>query len=630
MTSHLSRRRLALAMVSAALLAGCQDVPSAITLPPDRAPSFDLSDGANRGNPHFFFLPPMVPAPRYTGTFDASPSPIVEICRGTASTCAASDVVARFTKTTGPGSETIRADAAGQQYIVNWNTDQFALSYSVTYRVRVLVEKTVLGYADVRLYSTGSAAKNTTTGTDIALVNGRTLPIKFRIETGAVYVVQPPAPGQTATIATIDGAVKISVPSGSISEPVAITADQVTLPVTVPTNEVIAETTYDFGPTGTQFVAPVEVSVRYDPAKLPANRKEESLRLATLVNGRWEWVKGSHVDPATNTVSGELQHFSTYAVMPARRIAFTVNLNLPPAEYPPYDRINEIHMIYETGEYIGRLVTGATDPAWSHDGSRIAFIDDSYWERGDHHLRLIGPDGTGTIVLPGVTGGTGDQSERLVWTSDDKRIFYSSAWNATGTGYLCSTSTNPIGTVSCNTVPWQGFHSLSPDGSTIAFLQSGPEPEPFSGGVFLMSVTGSGAHEIMHVSGGYDWWGTAWSSDGKGIFFTTNTSLADGPQDIRRLEIATGAVTTVASGIYASYDTGFWPLTSWASRWLTPGTIPGRAQLTFLAYVSGSWGYWTINEDGSGLRLVYSEDQLRAAIGSTTAPRLVNHESWEP
>jgi hypothetical protein len=42
-----------------------------------------------------------------------------------------------------------------------------------------------LGYADVNVYASAKAAKNANTGEEITLKDGRTLPIKFRIEHGA-------------------------------------------------------------------------------------------------------------------------------------------------------------------------------------------------------------------------------------------------------------------------------------------------------------------------------------------------------------------------------------------------------------------------------------------------------------
>src|SRR5204863_6068641 len=75
-------------------------------------------------------------------------------------------------------------------YTLKWRTDQFTLDASKTYRIRVLVFGNYeLGHADVDVVNSGSQLKNVQTGQFIPLLDGRTLPIKFRIETGAV----PPA-----------------------------------------------------------------------------------------------------------------------------------------------------------------------------------------------------------------------------------------------------------------------------------------------------------------------------------------------------------------------------------------------------------------------------------------------------
>jgi hypothetical protein len=122
----------------------------------------------------------------FNGPFDGTLSPVVHICDLT--DCAAMPV-AEFTTTTGSGSEIVRVVPEDEQYIVNWHTDEFDLSSAATYRITVLVSGTELGFGDVRLGSSGSEAKNLTTNETIGLKDGRTLPIKFRIEEGAVFVV---------------------------------------------------------------------------------------------------------------------------------------------------------------------------------------------------------------------------------------------------------------------------------------------------------------------------------------------------------------------------------------------------------------------------------------------------------
>lgn len=142
-----------------------------------------ISDGAHGGNPHFFFLSPLVPAPSPTGVFDAMASPTVRVCPLDESGCGPD--VAVFTMDMGPGSETVRVDAGAEQFIVNWNADNL-LSTSDQYRIRVLVDGRELGYADVQVIGSAREAKNLTTEETIALVDGRMLPIKFRIEEGAL------------------------------------------------------------------------------------------------------------------------------------------------------------------------------------------------------------------------------------------------------------------------------------------------------------------------------------------------------------------------------------------------------------------------------------------------------------
>src|SRR3954463_6240940 len=114
---RMHRQIRAIAVVlSIIAVASCGESPTGPGLP--YVPSWQISDGAHmHGNPHFYFLPPMVPQPAYRGTPDASLAPTVLVCEFT-SGC--DKVIARFTTTSGTGSELVRYDAASQQYIVNW------------------------------------------------------------------------------------------------------------------------------------------------------------------------------------------------------------------------------------------------------------------------------------------------------------------------------------------------------------------------------------------------------------------------------------------------------------------------------------------------------------------------------
>jgi hypothetical protein len=171
-------------LLIALLVAGCDSIPGP-ELGPDLGGSFDtyaLSDGSNGGTEGFFFLPPIARTSTYTGTFDASLSPVVEICE--MPSCA--ELHASFSMIAGSGSEVVRLNADDGHYIVNWHTHRTGAVSGATYRIRVVSESTVLGFADVRISSPGRGAQSGASDDALGLVNGRTLPITFRIEKGGI------------------------------------------------------------------------------------------------------------------------------------------------------------------------------------------------------------------------------------------------------------------------------------------------------------------------------------------------------------------------------------------------------------------------------------------------------------
>jgi len=179
------RLRLTLLTAAIALITACTEHPASSLVV--AGPRDAISDGATDGNAHFFFLPPMVANPGH-GTNDATLSPEVVICQWDGTACVAT--LATYTTdpgtttTTQPGnSETVRASAA--HYIVNWHTRDFGLDPALTYRICVKVGDVELGFADVDVAASGRELRDTGEGF-VAVLNGRTLPIKFRIEQGAL------------------------------------------------------------------------------------------------------------------------------------------------------------------------------------------------------------------------------------------------------------------------------------------------------------------------------------------------------------------------------------------------------------------------------------------------------------
>jgi hypothetical protein len=165
---------------------------------PRSGPEFAISDAVHEGGtPGFYFLPPMVAQPAFSGTFDADITtldPAIAICditNGPDSNCGGSGgtpAVIVFRTTSTPA---IIVDLTAPQYQVNWNTQAAGFVAGHTYRVHVTAmsacgARREFGFADVLLTTTPGQVKQLATGDIVVLQDGRTLPIHFRIETGAI------------------------------------------------------------------------------------------------------------------------------------------------------------------------------------------------------------------------------------------------------------------------------------------------------------------------------------------------------------------------------------------------------------------------------------------------------------
>jgi len=75
----------------------------------------------------------------------------------------------------------------GTQYQANWNTNDSNLNASCTYRISVIVGKQIEAFADVDVVASGSQLKRVDTQEYVPLLDGRTLPIKVRVEQGVQF-----------------------------------------------------------------------------------------------------------------------------------------------------------------------------------------------------------------------------------------------------------------------------------------------------------------------------------------------------------------------------------------------------------------------------------------------------------
>jgi len=235
---------------TALLAVACQD-HRPLTSPP----SFLIQDGAhNGGNPHVYWLPPMEAQPTFTGTFNGTLPLVIEIRElpsGATPTCGAQGIIATFTTSTGPGGEKVGVDVAGQKYMVNWHTNDFPLNPACNYRIRALISGLELAIADVDVVSNGAALKRVDTDQYVPLLDDRTLPIKLRIEEGAVFFAATGddacragrdcaeaivTGGQDATVLTDQKLAGVFIPANALfsSDQIAVTIEQRTTRPCIP------------------------------------------------------------------------------------------------------------------------------------------------------------------------------------------------------------------------------------------------------------------------------------------------------------------------------------------------------------------------------------------------------------
>jgi hypothetical protein len=228
------KRAVVVAGLIVGILAACRDQQSVTAVKPGL--SADFSDGRSTGgNRHFFFLPPLVSQPTFSGVFNPQIQPVVDICQLdlTLNPVDCAPGVPHIN----PG--TVMIDAP-QQYHVNWDTKQPAIDTSKFYRIGVFGSAggIRLGFADMDPVANGSGLKNVNTAQYIGLIDGRTLPIKFRIEQGAFLpdfnctdCVEASVTSAGATIVTNTGFAGAQFPAGWItsSTPVVVTIERQTV-----------------------------------------------------------------------------------------------------------------------------------------------------------------------------------------------------------------------------------------------------------------------------------------------------------------------------------------------------------------------------------------------------------------
>lgn len=220
--------RRALAVLGLAALGACaRDTAGPSHLPGSGDPQFVISDGSRPGgNPDFFFLPPMVSNPSNDPDFtedgfnpNLGPAITVTVCAlDVANNAPESAVTATTACKSGGYAENFSGSAVEmilnqELYKAEWKIPASPETY---YRIFVRVGETLLGFADVKTANSGSS-------TDFVVEkDGKTLPIKFRIESGALCSPAGSSPCSSNVIDPDVGGTVLFVDDGEVKGGVTI------------------------------------------------------------------------------------------------------------------------------------------------------------------------------------------------------------------------------------------------------------------------------------------------------------------------------------------------------------------------------------------------------------------------
>jgi hypothetical protein len=221
------------------VLFACQDAPLAFRAD-QPGPMLAISDGPHGGNPFVFFLPPLVPQPQFDGTFAADANPSVVVCTLVEDGCG-EDVV------------TFDADDIAVlegSFEIHWRTgERNGISTELDYRIEIRAGDLVVGFRDVDPKpSPKDVPAHPETEELYAFQNGRTIPIRFRLEDGFLCAALGFDPGTGACnegnlgdgliVQIPETGTGVSVPAQDVDLPVAIAVepcpDGQNLPVDIP------------------------------------------------------------------------------------------------------------------------------------------------------------------------------------------------------------------------------------------------------------------------------------------------------------------------------------------------------------------------------------------------------------
>ncbi len=152
-------------------------------------------------------------------------------------------------------------------------------------------------------------------------------------------------------------------------------------------------------------------------------------------------------------------------------------------------------------------------PAWSPDGSKIAFIKPTYYNRGSNWgvIWVMNTDGSNKVKLT-------DDTEKLnspAWSPDGTKIVFRGLMNKSDIWIMNADGSKKINLT--NSASYYFNQTWSPDGSKIAF-DSGEDEGGWVSDIWVMDAEGSNKIKLTDkYSGGFP----TWSPDSSKIAFSS-------------------------------------------------------------------------------------------------------------
>ncbi|MDX6269864.1 MAG: hypothetical protein QOD28_1087 [Acidobacteriota bacterium] len=242
------------------------------------------------------------------------------------------------------------------------------------------------------------------------------------------------------------------------------------------------------------------------------------------------------------------------------------------------------------------LIYGATDPAYSPDGSKIAF---TY----HNEIFVMNADGSNQTLVAAV-----DDSyiDTIAWSADGARLAYSTQRNdgsRSGIHTVNADGTNPLQLTDTSGI--DALPAWSPDGARLVFTRAflNVQTGSFTQSIYVVKSDGTNLFKFDNNAGELDYF-PAWSPGGAEIAFLRFPADGAGlanlyavrPDGTGRRNLTTGNTT-----LYG------------APRW-----SPDGGRLSFVAEHSEGAGLYVVKADGTGRTTVFA--------GSNS----VDNVSWSP